>query len=159
MKKAVLLRTLLFIGIFLVFSCSSENTEEITALNSFNDTELEAQVIQLVNSHRVSLGLNELKVNTVAYNYANDHNDYMISKGSLSHDNFDSRASNISSETNAKKIGENVAKGYLEATAVFNGWINSTRHKENIEGNFTHTGLSVKKDVNDKLYFTQIFFK
>ncbi len=159
MTKAVFLKVLLFIGVLFTLSCSSENTGEIASLNSVNDIKLETQVIQLVNSHRESLGLNQLILNTVAYNYANEHNDYMIAKGSLSHDNFNSRASKISSETNAKEVGENVAKDYSTAKAVFDGWINSPLHKENIESDFTHTGLSVKKDANGNFYFTHIFFK
>jgi uncharacterized protein YkwD len=159
MIKAVFEKTLLLVGVFFVFSCSSENTEEIVSINSVNDIKLETQVIQLVNSHRASLGLKKLTLNTVAYNYANEHNNYMIAKGSISHDNFDNRASKILSETDAKEVGENVAKGYFTARAVFDGWMNSTLHKKNIEGDFTHTGLSVKKDANGNLYFTQIFFK
>jgi len=77
----------------------------------------------------------------------------------ISHDNFNLRASKISSEADAKEVGENVAKDYISAQDVFDGWINSTAHKENIENDFTHTAISVKKDSNGNLYFTQIFFK
>ncbi|GMN09676.1 CAP domain-containing protein [Croceitalea sp. MTPC9] len=159
MRTAVFLRQLFFIGILFTLSCSSESREEIVQLNSVNDIKLETQVMELINSHRESLSLSPLILNVVAYNYANDHNDYMISKGSISHDNFNVRASKISSEANAKEVGENVAKDYLSAKAVFEGWINSPEHKENIESDFTHTGLSVKKDSNGNLYYTHIFFK
>lgn len=159
MRKAVFLRTLLVVGIISMISCTSENIGESEQLNIINDTKLETQIMTLVNSHRESLELPLLNFNDVAYTYANNHNDYMISKGNISHDNFNIRASKISSEANAKEVGENVAKDYLSAQDVFKGWINSAAHKENIENDFTHTAVSVKKDSNGNLYFTQIFFK
>jgi len=159
MRKAVFLRTVLVTSIIFMMSCTSENISETEQLNTINDTKLESQILTLVNSHRESLELNLLSFNAVAYTYANDHNDYMISKGSISHDNFNLRASKISSEADAKEVGENVAKDYISAQDVFDGWINSTAHKENIENDFTHTAISVKQDSNGNLYFTQIFFK
>lgn len=159
MRKAVFLKTVLVTSIIFMMSCSTENPSEAEQLNSINDTKLEAQIMTLVNSHRESLGLDLLSFNGVAYTYANDHNDYMISKGSISHDNFNIRASKISSEADAKEVGENVAKDYLSAQDVFDGWINSKPHKENIENDFTHTAISVKEDSNGNMYFTQIFFK
>ncbi len=159
MRKAVFIRTLLVTGIIFMMSCSTENLSETEQINIVNDTKLEAQIMTLVNSHRESLGLTILNFNEVAYTYANNHNEYMISKGNISHDNFNTRASKISSEANAKEVGENVAKDYLSAQDVFNGWINSTAHKENIENDFTHSAISVKEDSNGNLYFIQIFFK
>ena len=159
MKKAVFLLTLLISGIIPMVSCTSENQSETEQLNLVNDTRLEAEIFALVNSHRESLGLNSLDFNDVAYVYANQHNTYMISDGNLSHDNFGARAQEISSETSAKEVGENVAKDYLSARAVFEGWMNSIPHKETIENDFTHTAVSVKQDMTGNFYFTQIFFK
>lgn len=159
MRKAVFLRTLLVTCIISMISCTSENISETEQLNLVNDTRLEAQIMTLINSHRESIGLATLNFNDVAYTHANNHTEYMILKGGLSHDNFNIRASKISSEANAKEVGENVAKDYSTAEAVFNGWITSIPHKENIESDFTHTAISAKEDSNGNLYFTQIFFK
>lgn len=156
MRATVFFKLSLFLGILSIMSCSSDNLEEEVILN---DIKLETQVIELVNSHREALGLSRLTLDVVAYNHANAHNDYMISKGSINHDNFKVRASKIASEANAEEVAENVAKNYLSAEAVFEGWMESTSHKENIESDFTHTGLSVKRDSNGNLYYTQIFFK
>ncbi len=141
-------------------SCSRDSPLESTDITvAQNAIEVENELLGLVNDHRVSLGASLLQFNAVAYQYANAHNDYMISKGSLSHDNFSSRASKISSETNAKAVAENVAKDYSDAAQAFEGWFNSIGHRTTMEGDFTHTAVSVKKNSDGDYYFTQLFFK
>ena len=156
---AVFIRTVLFATILSMVSCTAESIDETTNLETFNVRELETQLHSMVNSYRNSEGLSTLEFNTVAYSLANDHNDYMIAKGSLSHDNFNSRASKIASETEAKEVAENVAMGYQTAEATLQGWLDSAPHKINIEGDFTHTAISVKRSESGNLYYTQIFFR
>ena len=86
-------------------------------------------------------------------------NDYMISKNTLSHDNFQSRAEKIAEETNAISVSENVARYYVSAEKTLEGWLNSSSHKEALEGNFSHTTLSVQLDKQGRPYYTQIFIK
>jgi uncharacterized protein YkwD len=105
------------------------------------------------------MGYGALSFSTVAYEYANAHTDYMIAKGSLSHDNFDARASNIAAEANASEVTENVAKDYQNAVEAFNNWLESSSHRKAIEGNYTHTAVSVKKDPSGNFYFTQLFYR
>lgn len=124
-----------------------------------NVIEVENELLGIVNDHRISLGKSQLQFSEVAYEHANAHNNYMVSKGKISHDNFNLRASKISLETDAKAVGENVAKGYSNANQVFEGWLNSSGHRATIEGDFTHTAVSVKKNSNGDYYFTQLFFK
>lgn len=83
----------------------------------------------------------------------------MIARGTINHDNFSARASKISSIENAELVAENVAKDYANAAEAFQGWLDSSSHKKTMEGEFTHTAVSVKKDAHGKLYFTQIFFR
>ncbi|QLG45525.1 CAP domain-containing protein [Costertonia aggregata] len=142
-------------------SCSSEpidgDTTNITKAE--NAVEVETELLEIVNNHRASLNRPALLFSEVAYEYANAHNDYMISKGSLSHDNFSSRASKISSKANAEMVAENVAKDYDTAAGAFQGWLKSVHHKNTMEGKFTHTAVSVKKDANGNYYFTQLFYR
>ncbi|MDF0715000.1 CAP domain-containing protein [Muricauda sp. 334s03] len=121
--------------------------------------EMESEVMALVNNHRASKGLSLLENSGTSYKYAEEHNDYMISKNSLSHDNFQSRAEKIAEETNAISISENVARYYTSAEKTLEGWLNSTSHKEAMEGDFTHTTLSVQLDKQGRPYYTQIFIK
>ena len=95
----------------------------------------------------------------VAYEYANKHTDYMIAKGSINHDNFSARASDISQAVNASFVSENVAKDYDSAVEAFQKWLASSDHRKTMEGEFTHTAVSVKRNSDGKLYFTQLFYR
>jgi len=145
--------------VFIFGSCTSESIEDSPIVEAENIIKLEQEIYEIINTHRTGLNTNKLVFSTVAYKYANNHTDYMISKGSLSHDNFSSRASNIDSEEAVEMVAENVAKDYNTAQDAFEGWYNSVNHKKTMEGNFTHTAVSVKKDQLGNYYFTQLFYR
>ena len=140
-------------------SCTKESLEATNIAEAKNQKLVEVEVLAVVNDHRVSLGLSVLEFSDVAYEYANLHNDYMISLGSINHDNFSSRASKISSQASAKFVAENVAKNYDTAEEAFQGWLGSSSHKKTMEGDFSHTAVSVKVNEDGNLYYTQIFFR
>ncbi len=120
---------------------------------------LEDEIVNLVNQHRNSIGLNALQDNPVSYKYAEGHNDYMISKNKLSHDNFESRASKIAEESHAVSVSENVARYYTSAELTLDAWLKSASHKQALEGDYSHTTLSIQLDKEGRPYFTQIFIK
>jgi uncharacterized protein YkwD len=140
-------------------SCSKESLETTNIVEAENATEIELELLAVVNNHRITLGQPELEFSLVAYEYANEHNNYMISLGDINHHNFSSRASKISSQIGAEFVAENVAKDYDDAAAAFQGWLNSSSHKKTMEGDFTHTAVSVKINSAGDFYFTQIFFR
>lgn len=151
--------------ILLITSCSKDQDSTVydEASDNLPLTEnaitVEQELLEIVNEHRLSLNTNTLQFSEVAYKYANKHTDYMISKGSLSHDDFSSRASHIDTEVGVEMVSENVAKDYETASEAFNGWYNSSSHKKTMEGDFTHTAISIKKDATGQYYFTQLFYK
>lgn len=162
--------TLLVIVLSVALSnCSTssvqEETQEYTEATLGNEkitvdpNSMEIEVFSLVNAHRTSKGLSILENSTTSYKYAEEHNDYMISKNTLSHDNFQSRAEKIAEETNAISVSENVARYYVSAEKTMEAWLNSSSHKEAMEGDFTHTTLSVQLDKQGRPYYTQIFIK
>ncbi len=140
-------------------SCSKESLDNTNIPIAENEVAVEGELLNVVNNHRISLGYNALDFSQEAYQYANSHNDYMISKGSISHDNFSARASSIAAEVGAEYVAENVAKDYDTAVEAFENWLASSSHKKTMEDEFTHTAVSVKKDANGKFYFTQLFFR
>jgi len=140
-------------------SCSKESIENTDIPRAENAVEVEQELLGIVNDHRTALGYSSLQFSAVAYEYANNHTDYMIAKGSLSHDNFSARASNISAEANAEYVAENVAKDYPTAIEAFENWLDSPNHRKTMEDNFTHTAVSVKKDAKGNFYFTQLFYR
>lgn len=148
-------------------SCTEPSFSEEEALFENETTsklvvELSAQeeaLFDMVNDYRVSKGLDELEFSPESYEFALEHNEYMISKGQLSHDNFNARASNISKATSANYVAENVAKDYQLVDDALTGWLESTSHRNTIEGDFTHATLSIKRDAEGNPYYTQIFFR
>ena len=156
-----------FILSFMV-SCSPEEDNNSTpefqtklpiVLNyEYNPVELETMV--LINNYRVSIGLNTLeRINHVSYK-SEEHDNYMIANNVVNHDEFASRSENIIKTLGAKKVSENIAYNYNSAKGAFDAWMNSEGHKENIEGNFTHFGISVRENpATGKKYYTNIFVK
>ena len=150
---------------FTLISCSSTETEETNAARpqliedySYNTDEL--TLADLINEHRVSLGLNPLQlVNHVSYK-SEEHNAYMIAKKVVNHDLFPERSENIIEVLGAFKVNENVAYNFVSPNSALNAWLNSPGHKSNIEGNFTHFGISIRQDeTTGKKYYTNIFVK
>lgn len=145
-------------------SCSKDSHEEDATLFESDSAALiasatEIELLNLVNDHRISNGLSILEFSNKAYPEATAHTDYMIAQGELSHDNFDVRASKIAEKTNAKKVAENVARDYDTCEEALTAWLSSDSHKKTLEGNFSHTSISIKKDAQGIAYFTQVFFK
>jgi uncharacterized protein YkwD len=158
---------LVFACILTFASCSKdnaipENEAQLKIANLSNSTvytSLESEILDGVNKYRESIGMKALaRVDEVTYQ-ADDHTVYMTSNEVVNHDNFNVRYSNLVSEVGAKAVAENVAFGYGNADAVVKAWIASEGHRVNIEGDFTHFGISVDKDKNGKNYFTNIFMR
>jgi len=147
---------------FIVISCSQDESiiapEEEVIITS-GPLSITEQILKLVNEHRQSIGESSLVRNSVADNLAKDHTYYMISENNISHDNFNARFQELQQKVDAKSAGENVASGYPTAKSVMNGWLNSSGHKANIEGNFTHLGIAAIKDSQGRYYYTQLFYR
>ncbi len=140
-------------------SCSKENLDDPVIPVALNAVEVEQELLHIVNEHRESMGAQPLEFSALAYDYANQHTDYMVSKGTISHDNFSARASKIAAETNAKEIAENVAMDYPSAVEALQGWLQSSNHRTTMEADYTFTAISVKKGSDGTLFYTQIFYK
>ncbi len=155
---------ILFIAIATFASCSSNATEEdqfyesVSSKKEITLSEDENSLLDVINEYRQSIGLNKLIMNPSIYEFAKEHNTYMIENSSISHTNFSLRAEKVKKNTNAKNVAENVARFYHNNTGVLNGWINSPTHKATLEGNFTHTVISITTDVDGKKYYTQLFY-
>lgn len=137
---------------------NSTSTEILITNYTYNDSELET--MKLINDYRVSVGLNALEpINHISAK-CEEHNNYMIEKNVVDHNDFVARSENITKVLGAKKVGENVAYNYKTSEAALKAWLDSPGHKENIEGNFTHFGIAVTIDAKTgKKYYTNIFVR
>ncbi|WP_055096562.1 CAP domain-containing protein [Flavobacterium aquidurense] len=166
MKK--MMYAMMFVVIFITMnSCSAdsaeateENTTTQTLITNYTYNDSEIETMKLINDYRVSIGLNVLeKINHISFK-CQEHNTYMIANNVVDHNDFTSRSNNIMSVLGAKKVGENVAYNYKTSEAAVKAWLESPGHKENIEGDYTHFGLSVTTDSKTgKKYYTNIFVK
>ena len=164
--KAKLIRVLLLVAIvYTMNSCSSDSSEAPSSSTStmkvmdysYDSSELEA--MNLINTYRVSVGLNALQqINHISYK-SEEHDNYMISNNVVNHNDFVARSENLISVLGAKRVGENIAYNYNTPQSVVNAWLNSPTHKENIEGDYTHFGISIRTNSNGKKYYTNIFVK
>ncbi|WP_372746350.1 CAP domain-containing protein [Lutibacter sp.] len=152
---------------FVLFSCSQEDdgiyfTESVEEydLDNVSYSELETEILTLVNNYRESIGLTSLSNLDIVSSVADGHTNYMIENGKVSHDNFDQRSQALMTNASAKSVAENVAYGYTTAQGVLDGWLNSASHKAVIENpNFTHFGISTETNASGRNYFTHIFIK
>lgn len=154
-KKGFIL--LCFALVTCTISCTKDNPSE--DIENLETRSIEDEIFQLVNVHRASIGQPPLMQHVLTKELADNHTTYMIAEGEISHFNFDSRAERLTNEANAKAAGENVAFKQKTAKAVMEAWLNSEGHRENIEGNYTHIGISAIKNNAGSYYFTQIFIR
>ena len=164
--KAKLLRVLLLVAVvYTMNSCSSDSSETPSSSTatmkvmdySYDSSELEA--MNLINTYRVSVGLNELQqINHISYK-SEEHDHYMIRNNVVNHNDFVARSENLISVLGAKRVGENIAYNYNKPQSVVKAWLNSPTHKENLEGDYTHFGISIRTNPDGKKYYTNIFVK
>lgn len=163
MLKNVFKPVLLFALVFTMNSCATsedENLADAVLVTEYAYNDFETDMAQRINAHRESQGLNSLQlINHVSYK-SMEHNEYMISHRVVNHDYFQDRASNIMEVIGAVKVNENIAYNYSAPAGALNAWLNSPGHKANIEGDFTHFGISISTDPETgKKYYTNMFLK
>jgi len=150
MSRKLLFSTLPLIFILISWSSNPVDTaDEIATTN---------QLIKLVNDHRISIGKPMLIRNSTADKLAAEHTNYMISKNDVNSDNFVTRLETLEQKENAQEISENVGFD-SSAEKTMDACLNNIWLKVNVEGDFTHTGIAVKKDAKGNYYHTQIFYR
>ncbi|THD66661.1 CAP domain-containing protein [Robertkochia marina] len=157
-KGAVLLCLYVMMGCTLI-SCSHDLEEDLHQAQALTLINVEAEVFDLINAHRVEIGLNPLSDLDIAYPKAAEHTEYMVLTGEASHHNFYDREAYLISQAGAEDVAENVAKAYGTAEGAVNAWLGSEAHKAVIEGAFTHGSICVMKDEHGKYFYTHIFVK
>ena len=164
MKQILNLLTVFLFAITLT-SCSTDTLDDDQNVASNKEVvipeakTIEIEILNLINQHRLSIGLNSLESIDIIKGQAYSHTDYMVEIDEVNHDYFYNRKAYLEANVNAQQVSENVAYGYSSASSVVNAWLNSEGHRHNIEGDFTHFEVSAEKNQNDKWYFTNIFIK
>ncbi|MGV6846182.1 MAG: CAP domain-containing protein [Lutibacter sp.] len=163
MKPHSLLKIAILILLITTSSCAKEenvSTENLVTFKEVTYSELDNQVLDLVNNYRNEIGLTILNKLDIVSAVANTHTDYMVETGNVDHSGFDQRQKDLMENANAKAVGENVAYGYTNAQDVFDAWIKSDSHRALIESkSFTHFGISSEMNDKGRYYYTIMFIK
>ncbi|MBD3883564.1 CAP domain-containing protein [Phormidium tenue FACHB-886] len=123
---------------------------------------LEQAILQQINEYRRQKGLTTLTLNATITRQARQHSQQMSRSRNMSHDGFNARVQTIAKSISYRGAAENVAfnQGYSNPDRqAVDGWIKSTGHRRNIEGDFSLTGIGVAKNTQGEYYFTQIFIR
>lgn len=124
---------------------------------------LETNLFELVNQHRQGQGLDHLQWSDTIVVQCRAHSAAMAAgTTALGHDGFDERLANIAAVIDYGGAAENVAVNYGfsdPATQAFQGWLNSSGHRQNMEGRFDLTALGAARSATGETYFTQIFIQ
>lgn len=125
-----------------------------------NVSNVESEVLRLVNIERTKEGLSPLKLSSELSNVANKKSQDMADNNYFSHTSptygspFDMMNQFGINYTSA---GENIAQGYTSAESVMNGWMNSPGHRANIlSSNFGTLGVGYV-NKGGTTYWTQMF--
>jgi uncharacterized protein YkwD len=120
------------------------------------------EFMELINQHRIDIGLHPLLIDEGVGNLASQHS-LDMAKGAVAfgHLGFSERcleAKNLMGGGNL--CAENVAMGQKSPIAVFTSWMNSPGHQTNIEqSRVTHTGFGYAQNSSGVYYWTQIFIE
>ncbi|WP_290843195.1 CAP domain-containing protein [Flavobacterium sp.] len=168
--KKLFLFALVAIGWFAVSCSSDSDSDALPTANptpdetvsggqsgsySYNADELD--MARLINEHRQEMGEGSLVLQDYVSLVSQNHNTYMIANEVVNHDLFGQRVDELRREVGANDVAENVAFNYQTSVGAFDGWLSSDGHRTNIEGNFTHFGVSVSGDGQGRKYYTAIF--
>lgn len=143
-------------------SCSSDNVEpqDTNVVMNYTYVSSELETLELINVYRLSIGLNALeKINHISYK-SEEHDNYMIANNVVNHNGFVERSENIKNVLGAKTVSEIIAYNYNSPKAAFTAWMNSPKHRKTITGDYTHFGISIRENPDNKRkYYTNIFIK
>lgn len=118
------------------------------------------QVVDITNQRRAEQGLAPLTLNGLLGDAAQGHANDQAARGRMTHTGSDgSNAGQRITRTGYRwrAWGENVASGYADATAVMNGWMNSSGHRANIlNATFTEIGIGIAYSSGGRPYWTMV---
>lgn len=128
-------------------------------------SEVEIEVLKLINEERVNQGIHELSWNDQLFEAAVSHSEDMAEKNYFSHTSLDGRtfidrisATGYSYSTAA----ENIGAGQVDAQAIFNSWMNSAGHRQNmLNAAYCDAGVGYASSTNAqyRYYWTLVLGK
>ncbi|MFA5583353.1 MAG: CAP domain-containing protein [Bacteriovoracaceae bacterium] len=157
------MKTFFLFGLLLLLvSCQSSEDPASRVSSPLTQDEMIDELLFLVNQHRQDRGLQAVLLDFSINEIAQEHSQNMATaKTPFGHSGFSTRCSLAREALGGGNLClENVARGQKDAHQVFNSWINSAGHRQNIESSrVTHMGLGYGLDRNGVKYWTQLFLE
>lgn len=150
----------------LAAGCTSTGAADESAKNycemPTNQYRLSSDLLDLVNSARAEAGLLPLAMDGVLSDLAGDYACEMIEDEFFSHRNPETKLGPGDRLTQAGYIyfamGENLAVGQEEADDVFDDWMSSPEHRDNIlSPQWREIGIAVRVTPDGEHYWVQEF--
>jgi uncharacterized protein YkwD len=115
--------------------------------------------LALVNEQRAAAGVAPIVINAALTRAAVTQAQHQAATLTMTHDGNGGLAARVSAAGYTYCwIGENVAAGYPDATAVHTAWVNSPGHLSNIvRPTATDMGLASAVGSNGRIYWAQVF--
>ena len=122
----------------------------------------ESQVFDLVNQERAKVGKPPFECHLKAGLVARNYSQYMCDARFFSHTGLDGSSpwSRLKDGgVQFRSAGENIAAGQQTPASVMNSWMNSSGHRANILGSYSHIGIGYYPCPGGKYpgYWTQAF--
>ncbi len=118
-------------------------TAEAVQAKEFVAHRAERTVIDRTNAERARFGPKPLKASARLMNQARRHAQWMASSGNFRH--------------GSDGVAENIAWGQNSSDDAIGDWMNSSGHRANILGGYTHMGASWARGNDGRLYWVQQF--
>jgi len=126
-----------------------------------SESEMEARLHAAINRRRESRGLPPFVLDAGMSEIARQHSrDMAAERVPFGHDGFDGRWTAVrrlgAYSTFAENVGYNDFPPDRAATVAFEGFVRSSSHRRNLDGEFSRTGIGVAR-TGRTYYFTQVF--
>lgn len=109
----------------------------------------ESEIISLINEKRIKHNLSPLSINPNLQIAAQNKSDYLINNNYFAHNTPDGKQFSSWIKDSGYKyslIGENLATNFSSSKNIFNAWMKSQSHRDNIlDPNFTEIGLGLNQ--------------
>ena len=113
-------------------------------------------MLNLVNAHRANAGLAPLSWCPTLGVAAQNQSQAQAAQNRMFHADLKANA-NAAGYTGWRSLAENVAAGQSSAGQVMDSWMNSSGHRANILGAYTHVGFGLATSSSGVNYWTQSF--
>lgn len=122
---------------------------------------LAEDILKHTNQFRRSRGLSPLEMRNDLNAIARKHSEDMATgRRSFGHGGLNERVVKVKKIiTPYHSIAENIAYGAGSGKEAVSIWKNSSRHRQNLLGNYKYIGIGTARNRRGVIYYTQIFVK